>query len=334
MVRAGAYGEDEDLALREGIVCVGWEKVPDLTGYDSRDALRAALEEKYSDAPKARISNYLGQLWAFAKRIEKGDLIVLPLKTRSAVAVGRSIGPYRYRTDLGEGIRHTRPVEWLKTDIPRTAIDSDLLYSFGAFMTVCEIARNRAEARVRDLVSGGGTPPPPSSTPKGVDIEQTEGVDIEQIALDGIMSHISRKFRGHALSRLVEAVLQAEGYATQMSKEGADGGIDILAGRGSMGFDSPRLCVQVKSSDSPVDVSVFRQLQGVMQNFRAEQGLFVSWGGFKDTVRAEARASFFAIRLWDASDLVRAVLRNYERLQEDLQSELPLKRVWALVEGE
>ena len=64
-----------------------------------------------------------------------------------------------------------------------------------------------------------------------------------------------------------------------------------------MGFESPRLCVQVKSGDLPSDVKVLRELQGVMKNYQAEQELIVSWGGFKGTVYKEARRLFFEIRL-------------------------------------
>ena len=48
-------------------------------------------------------------------------------------------------------------------------------------------------------------------------------------------------------------------------------------------------------------------------------------------VEKEAGLSFFSVRLWDANDLVEAVLRNYDRLPEELQNELPLKQIWALV---
>jgi restriction system protein len=101
-----------------------------------------------------------------------------------------------------------------------------------------------------------------------------------------------------------------------------------------MGFDQPRLCVQVKSSDSPVDVGVLRELQGVMRNFGADRGLLVSWGGFKGSVLSEARRLFFDIRLWDAGDLVTTLLENYGSLPEAFQAELPLKRTWVLVPGE
>ena len=93
-----------------------------------------------------------------------------------------------------------------------------------------------------------------------------------------------------------------------------------------MGFDPPRLCAQVKSGDVHVDVTVLRELQGVMKNYRAEQGLIVSWGGFKQTVVKEARQLHFEIRLWDQKDLVQAVQDTYDRFDDELQAELPLKR--------
>lgn len=116
-----------------------------------------------------------------------------------------------------------------------------------------------------------------------------------------------------------------------MSPPGPDGGVDIVAGRGPLGFDPPRLCVQVKSSDSPVDVHTLREFQGVIQQFGAQQGLFVAWGGYRQTVRNEARAQFFGIRLWDAAELVREILLHYEDLPKELQADLPLKRIWILV---
>jgi restriction system protein len=99
-----------------------------------------------------------------------------------------------------------------------------------------------------------------------------------------------------------------------------------------MGFDAPRLAVQVKSSETPVDVSVLRELQGVMPRFGAEHGLIVSWGGFRDSVVKEARQLHFQIRLWDSAALVAAIQTTYEKLPADLQAELPLKRIWVMVQ--
>lgn len=81
-------------------------------------------------------------------------------------------------------------------------------------------------------------------------------------------------------------------------------------------------------------VKVFRELRGTMQQFNADQGLLVSWGGFNSKAISEAASSFFTVRLWDSGDLVDAVLQSYDRFSDQLQAELPLKKVWMLVAEE
>ena len=56
-------------------------------------------------------------------------------------------------------------------------------------------------------------------------------MDIEEIARDQITRYLEVNFQGHDLARLVDAVLQAQGYTTRVSEAGPDGGADILAGR-------------------------------------------------------------------------------------------------------
>lgn len=72
-----------------------------------------------------------------------------------------------------------------------------------------------------------------------------------------------------------------------------------------------------------------------MSSYKASRGLLVSWGGFKaSVVRREAPRQFFEIRLWDSDDLIKALMDNYEHLSGEIQAELPLKRIWALVTEE
>jgi len=68
-----------------------------------------------------------------------------------------------------------------------------------------------------------------------------------------------------------------------------------------------------------------------MKNFGADQGLLVSWGGFKATVLTDARKLAFEVRLWDQGKLINALTDHYEHLPDDLKTELPLKRVWTIV---
>lgn len=205
-------------------------------------------------------------------------------------------------------------------------------------MTVCTISRNDAVRRIAAVLDGktdSGTSslvskPNTSSIEKLVSDVDAE-IDLIEAAQDKIVETIGKHFKEHDFARLIEAILQAEGWVTKFSPPGPDGGVDILAGRGCLGLDLPRLCVQVKSQNSSADVTVYRTLQGVMQTFKADQGLLVCWGGFNKAVRSEARQGHFIVRLWDSGDVVDAIYRNYQRMPAEIQALLPLKQVWMLV---
>lgn len=326
LVHAGKYGEREQMAREKNLAIIGWEELPDLSQLKSREDLTRLLKETYPEEKNRTLSNWESQLWSFSKTMQVGDLVAMPLKARPVIVFGTVTGSYKYEPDFPERFKHTRPVQW-KHEIPRSKIASDLLYSLTARPTVCKIARNDAENRIIALLGGASEPPGP--TP-----EIEAPINLEQLARDQISDAITQNFKGHKFANLVAAVLQAQGYKLHISPKGPDGGVDIIAGRGPLGFESPRLVVQVKSSDSAVDVKVFRELKGVLDGFNAESGLIVAWGGYKGNVDREAARDFFKTRLWTADDLVQMIQDNYDQLPEDIQSELPLKRVWMLIPEE
>lgn len=332
LVRGGKYGEREELALANSVAVIGWDELPDLDPIKERPELAHLIEATYPSAsPKTR-TNWESQVWPFLCVMKEGDLVAMPRKNRAAIALGRVTGPYGHRSDLS-GVRHTRQVSWLG-EKQRSEFDQDLLYSLGAFMTVCRIQRNHAEERVAAMLSGKAPLVQSSVEQEGVQSDLEASLDLELYAKDQIRDHIARRFKGHKLTELVASILTVQGYQVRVSPEGPDGGIDIIAGRGPLGFERPRLAVQVKSGDGPVDVKVLRELQGVMKNFGADQGLFVSWGGYRGSVTKEAARLFFEIRLWDSSHLVEALQDHYDQLSDAIQAELPLKRVWTLVQSE
>ncbi|MYC07047.1 MAG: hypothetical protein F4X57_07745 [Chloroflexi bacterium] len=110
------------------------------------------------------------------------------------------------------------------------------------------------------------------------------------------------------------------------TKRGPDGGADILAGSGALGFDSPKLCVQVKSGASPVRIPDYNRLQGNVHGFGADYGLLVSLSGFTKPVLDENRRSFFEIRLWDGSQLVERLLDTYDDLPQEIREVIPLEK--------
>ncbi len=342
LVRAGGQGEDEALVIERSVAIVGFTHIPDLSGASNGVDVRELVSQASPEAGPNRISNWAGQLTSLVIGMQIGDIVTLPFKTRPGlIALGRVKGSYNYQ-EIDGVMRHTRQVEWIRKDIPRIEFDQDLLYSLGAFLTVCRIRRNDAERRIAAILAGGRDPGSDTSAElmgaKATDVEAMQddqaALDISDIARQQIFEHIRSRFPGHQFAGLVEAVLKAEGYSTWLSPAGPDGGVDILAGSGSLGFESPKLCVQVKATASTVDVTVLRTLIGTMRTFNADQGLLVSWGGFTGSLEREARQSFFTVRLWRAGDLVDALCRNYERLTESIQKEIPLERIWTLVRDE
>jgi restriction system protein len=337
LVRAGGHGEYEQKFLDENRVYLTWDGLNhDLGALKDRPELRDLLVEVYPDFSKGKIAHHVGQIWTFGHRISRGDWVVLPSKYKPAIHMAEVVGDYQYDSSAEDPFYHFREVDWLETDIPRTNFDQDLLYSFGAFMTICEISRNDAERRVRSMANAGWaslpiqSPGSKAGTEDVGDSSETQEVDLEELGRDRITRHIGSKFKGHAMARLVGAILKAQGYTVHISPPGPDKGVDLLASQGPLGFSSPRICVQVKSGSDPVDRPTMDQLIGTMQNFQAEQGLLVSWGGFKTSVDKEKPGQFFRVRLWDRDDLIDQLIRHYEQLDSDLKAELPLKKIWTI----
>jgi restriction system protein len=326
MVRGGRHAEFEGIALENQLAVVGWSEIPDLSGFATREALSEAALAAYPERKTGAVRNTVGQLWALREGIQIGDLIAMPLKSRDAVVLGNVTGSYRHRTDLMDQPVHTRPVKWESVELSRSTLPPDILASLSSDLTVCGLRAENAEARLRALLGGQPDVKPP--------IDPETPINVEEYAENQIRTYIGLRFKGHELARLVESVLLAQGYQTFTSPPGADGGVDIVAGKGPLGFDPPRLCVQVKATASRVDVKVLRELLGVLPHRRANQGLLVSWGGYTEAAVKEANQSYFSVRLWDSERLLQALLDNYEKLPPEIQAELPLKRIWTLVPEE
>lgn len=333
LVRAGGSGEYEAKFLSEGRIYVTWDGLDaDLAKLSDRAQLQQLLAQTYPDTKSGAIRNWTSQIYPFAHTMEKGDWVVLPSKKKASIHFGRIESEYEFVPGGPDPFFHRRTVEWFAQDIPRTNFDQDLLYSFGAFMTICRISRNNAEARLKKMSENGwkAATSYEASSDESADVADNGGLDIERFAKDQIAKFLAAKFAGHAMARLVEAILHAKGFQTYRSPEGPDKGVDLLAAQGPLGFESPKLCVQVKTGDTPVDRPTLDQLIGAMQNFGAEYGLLVSSGGFKSSVDKELPAQFFRVRLWDQDALIEELFACYDRLDEDLRAELPLKRVWAM----
>lgn len=332
VVRAGSRGEGEEFALDGGMAGIGFGLRMNVTEFANRDDLRDHLiNDFYGESSARTAASTARQLWSLANEIRIGDMIVLPRKRPRVVAVGTVAGAYQYRPDLDTP--HVLAVDWKARDIPREDFDQDLLYSFGGLATVYRVRASDAKARIEQIMADHLAGPPGDGGDAVAD-DETFQVDLEEQISDRILDRIRQMYSGVRLEYLVASILRASGYNALETRQGPDGGIDVVAGQGDMGFGRPRLCVQVKSGRSPVGLPEYNQLRGNIDTFGADHGLLVSLADFTRPVRVENERSFFQIRLWGPDDLVDRLLDTYDALPDDIQKDIPLRNRRILIETE
>ena len=318
LIRAGRYGEYEDMCIDRGLTAVDFGLGQSVAEFESREALRASELAETS----------ANQLWRFYDEIQLGDMIVLPCKRTRVIAVGRVVGEYGYCPDESPSAPHTRAVTWDATDVPRSGFDQDLINSFGALGTVSQPQPQDAEERIAavvkayleqadELVPAADAEMPPT--------DPNDEVDLDQQIKDRIVARLKQRFAGVRLEHLVASILRASDYQVLETAAGPDGGVDIVAGAGELGFSQPRLCVQVKGRRGPVDLAEYDRLLGNLETFRAEHGLLVSLGGFTKPVKERNTQTFFRIRLWGPDELAQRLLDAYEELPVDIRADVPLR---------
>ena len=207
LIRAGDQGQDDDANLEHGLTTLGWEEIPDLTGSMDKDAVRERVRRGYPDASNHYIGSTVGQIASFVLDIREGDIVALPLKTKlEQVALGRITGPYTYQEVDGVK-RHTRSVDWIRPDVPRSEFRQDLQTSLNFTRTVHRIQTNGAERRIAAMLDGSRNPngetdngpiqqplpDPPEGLPYTLQDIIDDGCFLEQSKLETILNRLKAK---------------------------------------------------------------------------------------------------------------------------------------------
>ncbi|CCH71500.1 conserved hypothetical protein [Phycicoccus elongatus Lp2] len=337
VVRAGRYGERDDWAWDTGHSGGGWMEVPDLSPFTTRAEIEEVIADTFGTDSAGKVAGYTGQMWALRHRIQPGDILVLPMKTTREIALGRVTGGYQYLADQQDpNCRHVVKVDW-QNRVPRAVVKQDLLYTLGSAISIFSPSRNNAAARLEHLLAhsedpgalgAGSTPSTPRQQHDDVVDDPESKPNVAEVAADQITTRIGEEFSGHGFAHLVAELLRAEGFEVDEAPPGADGGIDITAGRGLLGLESPKVIVQVKTGQ--IGSEVVAQLNGLVSTHGADYGLLATWTGLSKPARDAVKHQRFRVKVWDSTDVIDALQRNYERLPEDIRARVPLQRVWML----
>lgn len=148
---------------------------------------------------------------------------------------------------------------------------------------------------------------------------------ITELTRDYILKTFNAELKGHGFAEFCGWLLEALGYAVQVSPPGADQGVDIVATEDPLGVKRPLLKVQCKSGTGAIGSSEVQALNGTLAE--NELGLFIAVGGFTGPGRQVA-AGMPRMRLLGADDLVELILDHYTNLADEAREALRLRRVW------
>ena len=154
LFRAGVDGEDEDAWLNGGLAFLGYREVGDLTGCASQDDVRERVAAAYPNAKAQTITNYTTYLRQFAVDPELGDLVVMPRKGQPTVAIGRIAGHYAH-AEVDGALRHTRPVEWERRELPRGSLGVKVVKKLNTLGTACWLGGPEQADRIERKLKGG-----------------------------------------------------------------------------------------------------------------------------------------------------------------------------------
>lgn len=309
----------EQVMLDRHELAIGWPGLDDPTVIIAdREAIKARLKIAYPNEKAGAIPVIAGELVRFGTEMAIGDLVVYRANSKGRIYIGEVTGAYRFDPTHDPAHPNRRPVKWLK-DVPVTAASLGALHELGSALAFFQI-RNYAEEWDQLRTTSGPIVASDSDAEVSVVAEANE-----QTTKDFVLKRLAGQLKGHPFAHFVADLLRTMGYRTRVSKAGIDGGIDIVAHRGELGFEPPIVKVQVKSTEGSIGGPIVAELLGNLSP--GDYGLLVTLGSYTKQALEKAQAKPH-IRLIGGEELVDLVLDHYEDLDARYKSLIPLKRMY------
>ncbi len=324
-ITAGRGNAQISAFLEQSVVAIGFLDAGDYSDALSRDELIARFSEAAPDDRPQSTLVRASQAWRFLHEVKVGDLVISYDPNDRQYHVGKISGPPAHMPDLIEGLQIARSVEWMAA-VSRDALSQATRNSLGAILTIFLVPPTAA-AEIEALAGGASI--------DHVDLQPSN--DAQAVALgdpfadiaDQALERIKDKLLALdwiEMQDIVAALLRALGYRTMISPAGADRGRDIVASRDGFGFEAPRIVVEVKHRKGAMGAPEVRAFLGGRHS--EDRGLYVSTGGFTREAQYEAERASTVTQLMTLDGLARALLDQYENLDERGRTILPLTKLY------
>lgn len=136
--------------VQDGAVRIGWE-VGDLSSIaPTREAFKVEVGRQMPELDEVQVPSNAGTLYRFVHEIRDGDFVVCPNRRHHTLDIGVVTGPYQFHP-ASSMYQHWRPVNWVRTGVPRTELSKAAQNELGSATTLFKVTT--AEAEIAHLVS-------------------------------------------------------------------------------------------------------------------------------------------------------------------------------------
>lgn len=327
MVRSagGKYASD---LLERGIVAIGWGDLKvNISQFKSPKELKQAVIDFWPNMKEGTVISSASQLWKFAHVIKIGDRVITYDSAARQYYVGEVIGEHEYRTNTIHDFNNIRTVKWNTVPISRDALSNQTKNTLGSTLTIFRIPDIAAQ-EIEALIFGKPVQVIKKTSPEDVNEEAALEQNIESIQMKAneLIKDRVMALGWEDMQELVAGVLRAMGYKTRVSPSGSDRGKDIVASPDGLGFEQPRIVVEVKHRKGPMGSQEIRGFLG--GRHKDDKGLYVSTGGFTKDAKYEAERATIPLTLIDIDDLMDILLENYDSMDVESKALIPLSRVY------
>lgn len=325
MVRAEVQGRYFEEFKTNSIVAIGWVDVGDLSSLKTREDFSRAVTKAYPDFKPGKIINSAGQLHRFVREIKVNDRVLTYDPSERVYLVGTIVKEYEYLPSILADDPNVRRVKW-EGVVSRDSLSIPTRNTLGSILTLFLLSPD-ASKEIEEKLSAALT-----DILKPIQFEETEMLQVDDLykdiqikAFEFIKDKVSR-LDWDEMQELVAGLLRAMGYKTRISPSGPDRGKDIVASPDGLGFEDPRIIVEVKHRGQAMGSQDVRSFLG--GRHEGDRGLYVSTGGFSKDARYEAERARIPLTLMDIDDLVKSILDHYQNMDADTQRLVPLRKLY------
>ena len=323
MVQAVRENELVEDFLSGSFVAIGSREDPDVTKLSSLKEFRQEFGKAYPELQRFRLSLIAGFFYRFIKEMKVGDYVISYDKKAREYIAGEVESDARYEPKkTGGNYPFVRDVKWIGK-FSRDSLSPEAKKSLSSWLTVFKIDKRFAE--IEALIKGekpDAPPHPDDFVPYYEEVKEKA---------DELISDCLSKIDPFDFQELVAAVLRAMGYRTVVSARGPDSGVDIIAHRDALGFESPKIKVQVKHRVASASGPDIRNFVATLRE--GEKGLFVSTGGFTKDGKIEAEKAIRPLTVLDRDRFIDLLIEYYEKLEPEYKALVPLRKVYIPVEA-